>query len=179
MQQTIVDAPILVNSVIPSIILVLIAPLIVGIMAWYLNERSKRIYEEYKRKEARYSKLIECLRGFYIDEYYGGNKNESVELREEFLKQVNLSLMYCPDEVIDKANSFLDAVYDKRPSDANKEEMAKKALREFMVAMRKDLIKRKTLKKTKVKPEDVKLLTASKYQQPRLTENKKEYKYIE
>lgn len=138
------------NILIPVIVVIL--PLIGGFVTWYLNERSKRIYEEYKRKEDRYSELIRRLRGFYVD-------SSSTELRNEFLNQINLCWMYCPDEVIQKAYKFLLTVHtNKRSSDDEKEG----ALGEFMLAIREDLINRKPLKKTGLKAEDFKHLRAVK-----------------
>lgn len=129
----------------------LIGAIIISLMTWYLNERSKRIYEEYKRKERKYSKLISSLKGFYISSF---NK----ELRDEFLNQLNLCWMYCPDEVIIKAYNFLSTV-DTNNKSTNKER--EKALGEFILSIRKDLIKRKPLKKTNLKPEDFKNLKAT------------------
>ena len=138
------------NLLIPVIVVIL--SLIGGFATWYLNERSKRIYEEYKRKEDRYSELIRTLRGFYVD-------SSSTELRNEFLNQINLCWMYCPDKVIQKAYKFLLTVHtDKRPSDDGKEE----ALGEFILAIRKDLINRKPLKNTGLKAENFKHLRAIK-----------------
>ena len=122
-----------------------------GLVTWYLNERSKRIYEEYKRKEEKYSGLIRSLRGFYVDSL---NK----ELRTEFLNQLNLCWMYCPDDVIHKAYNFLLTVHtDQKYSDEEKE----KAVGELMLAIRKDLINRKTLRKTNLRAEDFKHLKAT------------------
>jgi len=129
----------------------LIGAIIISLMTWYLNERSKRIYEEYKRKEEKYSKLIRSLKGFYISSL-------DKELRDEFLNQLNLCWMYCPDEVIIKAYNFLSTVHtDKKFTDKEREE----ALGEFMLAIRKDLIKRKPLKKTTLRSEDFKHLKAT------------------
>lgn len=125
--------------------------LISGLVTWYLNERSKRIYEEYKRKEEKYSALIRSLRGFYVDSF---NK----ELRAEFLNQLNLCWMYCPDEVIHKAYKFLFMVHtDQKHSDEEKE----KAVGELILAIREDLISKKPLKRTRLKPEDFKHLKAT------------------
>jgi Pyruvate/2-oxoacid:ferredoxin oxidoreductase delta subunit len=121
------------------------------LVTWYLNERSKRIYEEYKRKEEKYSGLIRNLKGFYDDSL---NK----ELKTEFLNQLNLCWMYCPDEVIHKAYDFLRKVRtDQKHSDEEKE----KAVEELMLAIRKDLISRKPLRKTSLRPEDFKHLRAT------------------
>ncbi len=39
-------------------------PLLGAIGAWFVNERQKRIWEEYQRKEKQYQMLIESLEGF-------------------------------------------------------------------------------------------------------------------
>jgi len=125
--------------------------LIGGFVTWYLNERSKRVYEEYKRKEEKYSELIRSLRGFYVS-------SSSKELKTEFLNQLNLCWMYCPDEVIRKAYNFLSMVHtDQKHLDEEKEE----AIGEFVLAIRKDLISRKPLRKTNLKPGDFKNLRAT------------------
>ena len=122
-----------------------------GLVTWYLNERSKRIYEEYKRKEEKYSGLIRSLRGFYVDSF-------NRELRTEFLNQLNLCWMYCTDEVIHKAYNFLLMVHtDQKHSDEEKE----KAVGELMLAIRRDLISRKPLGKTNLRPEDFRHLKAT------------------
>ncbi|MBM4241786.1 MAG: hypothetical protein FJ150_09035 [Euryarchaeota archaeon] len=86
----------IVGIFIPSIIAILVAA-----FSYYFNEKSKRRFEEYKRKEDRYHALIRNLQGFKspIEE----------EKITEFLDQANLCWLYCPDEVIYKLNAFLDA----------------------------------------------------------------------
>ena len=132
------------NILIPLIpVIGIVLTLIGGIVTWCKNERSKRIYEEYKRKEEKYSELIRTLRGFYVDSF-------SKELRAEFLNQLNLCWMYCPDEVIHKAYNFLSTVHDQKHSDEEKE----RAVGELILAIREDLISRKLLKKTGLRAED-------------------------
>jgi len=137
-----------------NILIPVIGALIVfasGLTTWHLNERSKRIYEEYKRKEDKYSGLIRSLRGFYVNSL-------DKELRTEFLAQLNLCWMYCPDEVINKAYNFLLLVHtEQKHSDEEKE----KAVGELMLAIRRDLLSRKPLRKTGLKPEDFKHLRAT------------------
>ena len=138
-----------VNMLIPIIGAVIV--FVSGLVTWYLNERSKRIYEEYKRKEDKYSALIRSLRGFYVDSL---NK----ELQTEFLNQLNLCWMYCPDEVIHKAYNFLLMVHTaQKYSDEEKE----KAVGELILTIRKDLISKKPLVKTNLKPEDFRYLRAT------------------
>jgi hypothetical protein len=107
MKQSTIDALISVGGVVLT--------LLGGIVTWALNERSKRIHEEYKWKEERYSGLIRSFRGFYVNLL-------SKELREGFLKQLNLCWMYCPDNVIRKAYGFLLTVHTgAESSSADKE----------------------------------------------------------
>ena len=44
----------------------IVAPVFLAILAWYLNERAKRKWEEYGRKEERYKELLRTLKGFYV-----------------------------------------------------------------------------------------------------------------
>lgn len=71
-------------------------PLLGAIVAWFTNEWRKRITDQYLRKEANYKELLKSLRGFYI-----GAANAQ-ELKAEFLNQLNVAWLYCPDDVIQK-----------------------------------------------------------------------------
>jgi len=74
------------------------------------------------------------------------------------VSQLNLCWMYCSDEVIYKVYKFLLMVHaGKKYPDAEKE----KAVGDFILAIREDLINRKPLKKTRLKPEDFKHLSAT------------------
>ena len=128
----------------------IITVIIGGFITWFLNEKSKRIYENYKRKEAKYTELIKSLRGFYVDSF-------SKELRDEFLNQLNQCWMYCPDDVIEKAYKFLETIREGKTYSDKKKEIA---VGEFILAIRKDLISRKPLKETNLKSKDFKHLKA-------------------
>ena len=130
-----------INLLIPVIGAVL--TFFVGFGTWYLNEHSKRTLDEYKRKEEKYLELIRSLTGFY-------EHSSSEDLITEFLDQLKLCWMYCPDEVIHKAYNFLTVGGEER----------KKATGELMLAIRKDLFSRKPLKKTSLKAEDFQHLRA-------------------
>jgi Pyruvate/2-oxoacid:ferredoxin oxidoreductase delta subunit len=118
--------------------------LVAGFVTWFLNERSKRSEEQYRRKEERYVELVKALRGFYVDSF-------DKEMRESFLHQLNLCWLYCPDDVIQKAYKFLSMVHtDQKQPDTEKE----KAVGEFILAIRKDLLNRKPIRSTALKPED-------------------------
>ena len=49
-------------------------PLSGAVVAWFLNEWRKRLWEQYQRKEASYKELVRCLRGFYV----GGRNPEAL-----------------------------------------------------------------------------------------------------
>lgn len=133
-------------------IIVIILTLSGSIWTWTANE--KRLAEEFERKEARYTKLIDTARGFY-----SVSTNKALQL--EFLKQVDLCWLYCPDDVIKKAYAFLFSVHTETTGKYSPEQLEaiqKKSLQEFVLSVREDLISRKQIKKTKLKSEDFQIL---------------------
>jgi hypothetical protein len=44
-----------------------VAVAISAVIAWFVNEKRKRAWEEYQRKEARYQGLLQAMRGFYAE----------------------------------------------------------------------------------------------------------------
>ena len=128
------------------------APLFGAVIAWFVNEWRKRVWEQYQRKEESYKELLRCLQGFYES----ANLEEARKLKSQFLREVNQCWLYCPDDVIRKAYAFLDTVKDGQVprSDEEKEE----AIGLFVTAIRKDLLSRKVVSKTQLKKEDFKHL---------------------
>ncbi|MCR4313675.1 MAG: hypothetical protein NUV84_00305 [Candidatus Uhrbacteria bacterium] len=115
-----------------------------GFITWGLNERSKRIAEDFSRKETKYMELIRCLQGFYVG-------SEDKDLKAEFLKQLNLCWMYCPDDVIRKVYQFLGTIHtDPSYGSLTKED----AVGEIMLAIRQDLIERKRFRNTELTARD-------------------------
>lgn len=121
---------------------------ITGFITWGLNEKSKRKQESYKRKEERYAELINSIKGFYVN-------SDSPNLKGNFLQQVNLCWMYCPDDVLIKLYDFLETVKTNSSTDVQKET----ALGEVMVAIRKDLLKDSKIK-SNLTPEQFKIFSA-------------------
>jgi hypothetical protein len=122
-----------------------VVPLLGAVVAWLANEWQKRIAQQYERKEQRYKELLSSLRGFYV-----GAANAEA-LMAEFLVQLNISWMYCPDDVIRKAYAFLDTVrVGERATDEQKEF----ALGTLVVAIRADSLARTLVHKTSLKPSD-------------------------
>ena len=115
-------------------------PLAGAVIAWFLNERRKRVWEEYKSKEQRYTNLILALKGFYRD-------TENNKLKQAFIDEFYLCWLYCPDDVIKKGYSFFEAV---TPGNNRPEEEKQLAIGEFVASVRRDLLSRKIIKKTEL-----------------------------
>lgn len=140
-----------------------LVPIVTAIVAavggYFLREfdkRREREAEEYRRKEERYVNFINYLRGFTVSA-------PDTKLKEMFLNELNLAWLYCPDDVVKKANGFIFLVHTDRslderlPSDQEKEE----ALGELLLAIRKDLLSRKLVRQTALKASDFKLYRAT------------------
>ncbi len=116
-------------------------PLLGAVVAWFVNEWRKQIADQYQRKEANYKELLRSLRGFYV------SSNNPDELRREFLNQLNIAWLYCPDDVIKKGYAFLDTVNALNTSTDTDRELA---LGAFVAAIRRDILSRKLVRKTKL-----------------------------
>ena len=126
-------------------------PVVSAIIAWLANEWRKRVWEEYQRKEEKYQALLKSLKGFYTS----ASPEEAKVLKQAFLEQLDLCWLYCPDEVIKKAYVFLSCGHTNiRCIDEEKE----KALGELVLVIRKDLLSRRIVRKTELKPKDFKIL---------------------
>ncbi len=120
-------------------------PLFGAVIAWFANEWRKRISEQYQRKEANYKELLRSLRGFYI------GVSDADDLKREFIDQLNVAWLYCPDDVIKKGYVFLHTVHAQKVSPGAEKEAA---LGEFVAAIRCDLLSRKLVRKTKLSATD-------------------------
>lgn len=127
-------------------------PLAGAAFAWFWNERRKRIDDEYIRKEQKYASLVECLKGFYT---HVSEKPHGRELKEKFIDELNKCWLYCPDDVIKKAYSFLEKV---ETGVEHSEEVKRRAVGELMLAIRIDLLSRVAVRKTGLTPLDFKHL---------------------
>ncbi len=127
------------------------APAFIAVGAWYINEKSKRIQQEYERKEESYKDLLRTLRGFYITSH-------DTKLKNDFLHQLNLCWLYAPDQVIIKSYEFLRLVHIGVEATNEQKELA---VGELVAVIRKDIISRKIVNKTNLKPSDFKHLYAT------------------
>ena len=74
-----------------------------SVVAWFTNERRKRAWEEYERKEQNYKAILVASQGYYV-------ATEDRARITEFLEPVNLCWLHCPDSVIHKTYAFLNTV---------------------------------------------------------------------
>ena len=123
-------------------------PAISGIIVWRLNEKSKRLHEEFIRKEERYKNLLQALDGF------SGKGKDNPELRNKFLKELELAWLYCPDEIIASVNHFLKEL---KRTESTQDDI-RLAIKKIIFSIRKDLLSRKVVKKTTLKAEDYQLI---------------------
>ena len=122
----------------------ILAPALIAVMAWSLNESAKLEWAQYTRKEESYRRLLESSRGFY-------SSTRSAQMRQDFLNELNQCWLYAPDEVIKKGYSFIETVHK---GSGKTEEEQKRAMAEFVVAIRKDMLSRTAIKDTMLQPKD-------------------------
>ena len=139
------------DSMIQSQLLQVTLPFIAAVIAWLVNERRKRAWEEYQRKEEHYKALLTASRGFYED-------SEDKAKKAAFLEQVDFCWLYCSDEVIKRAYKFLEAV---RSGATTTKADRLNAFGSLMVAIRQDMLKRKVARKSSLQPADYQIFTAS------------------
>lgn len=119
-------------------------PLAGGVIAWFWNERRRRIWEEYLRKEDRYRELLKSLSGFYVHA-------ADSSVRNQFIEEYKKCWMYCDDEVIHAANAAIHAT--KNGATISMDDRLK-IIGTLVLAIRRDMLRRSLVRKTKLAPED-------------------------
>jgi len=119
-------------------------PLAGAVAAWLLNERRRRSWEEYLRKEERYRALLRSLSGFY-------NHSADPKVREDFLEEYKRCWLYCDDEVIRAANAAMEVLVEKTtvPMEQRLERIGA-----FVLAIRRDLLRRNLTSRTDLRAAD-------------------------
>jgi len=119
-------------------------PLLGGVVAWFFNERRRREWEEYLRKEERYRELLRTLTGFYAD-------TGDPEVRRQFLEEYKRCWLYCGDDVIKAANFAMEGLVENTPLH-NDERLRRIGL--LVIAIRRDLLRRTLTRRTTLTPAD-------------------------
>ena len=126
-------------------------PAFVAVIVFFLTERSKLMWEQYKRKEESYARLLKFLRGFYV-------VTPSREQKQSFIDEINQCWLYAPDDVIKKAYHFLESVHTGQKTDDREKE---KRVGELVTAIRLDLLKKRIVKKSNLTSDDFRHLRAT------------------
>ncbi len=119
-------------------------PLAGAVVAWFFNERRRHAWEEYLRKEERYRELLRTMTGFY-------SHSPDSEVRRQFIEEYKRCWLYCSDEVIRAANEAMDIMKEGTIISMDKR---LEILGRFVLAIRKDLLKRTLTKRTNLDPKD-------------------------
>lgn len=121
-------------------------PLAGAVLAWFMNERRRRAWEEYLRKEERYRALLRTLSGFY-------KHAASPKVREEFLEEYKRCWLYCSDEVIKAANEAMEVMVEGTivPMEERLERIGR-----LVVAIRLDMLRRTLTSSTTLAARDYK-----------------------
>ena len=127
-------------------VLVVFATIAPSALAWYLNEGSARKAEEFRRKEERYIALLDSLPGFIAGA-------EDKERQAEYIRQLRLCWLYCPDEVITAGQQFLVTILDSNRGKFSGDD-TRRAVQDLVHALRTDLLEGKRVTDTKLKSED-------------------------
>jgi Pyruvate/2-oxoacid:ferredoxin oxidoreductase delta subunit len=131
-------------------VLELAIPLLAAVVAWFVNESRKRAWDEYERKETNYKALLSASRGFYAA--------QDTKKKADFLEQVDLCWLYCPDEVIRRAYGFLETT---KTGAQSTEAQRAQAFGQLVQAIRKDLLKRHITRRTSLTADDYRLFKAN------------------
>ena len=127
-------------------------PLLGAVAAWFLNERRRRAWEEYLRKEERYRELLRTLTGFY--DYAADSK-----IRGQFFEEYKRCFLYCGDEVIKAANLAMEGMVEGTQL-PNSDRLQR--IGDLVLAIRRDLLRRTLTSKTSLTHEDFKHINPGK-----------------
>ena len=110
-----------------------------GITYWF-GVRHLRTEIEVKVKVEKYNNLIKYLRGFV-------GASASAELKKQFFQEWETSWLYCSDDVFNAIRRMIKYAQDKKKGQTEtgtKDEIGHEILGEIIIAMRKDLLRKKT-----------------------------------
>lgn len=119
-------------------------PLAGAVVAWFFNERRRHAWEEYLRKEEQYRELLRTMTGFY-------SHSPDSEVRRQFIEEYKRCWLYCSDEVIRAANEAMNVMKEGTTISMDKR---LEILSKFVLAIRKDLLKRTLTKRTNLDPKE-------------------------
>ena len=132
------------NELLSADFLKFFVPLVGAVVAWFVNEHRRRASDEYQRKEERYRELLRAMTGFYAH-------SSDAEVRRQFIEEYKRCWLYCDDEVIRAANAAMAVMVEGTTVPM---ERRLHVLGDFVLTLRRDLLRRKVTRKTALAPDD-------------------------
>lgn len=122
----------------------------VSFALWIANAHHAKVIREREKKEERYVTLLRSIEAFY-------SSGANVDARKEFIRELYLSWLYCPDEVILAGNEFIDSLLAQQSPAGEREA----ALGKFVLAIRRDMVHGSRVSKTVLRFDQFKLINAN------------------
>ena len=124
--------------------LLLVTGVFIGFYKWTEEQKEKRKYDLYIKKEQIYLSLQKNMWGFYDNSF-------DMKKQQNFVEDIQTAWLYCPDSIIFICNNFIKSRI--KNSNISKEE-AEKIISKLMLEMRKDLLSNKYLEETNLSTSD-------------------------
>ncbi|MFA5130095.1 MAG: hypothetical protein WC477_04220 [Patescibacteria group bacterium] len=120
-----------------NIVTIVLSALIGSGVTYWFGVRQLRTETEIRMKVEKYNNLIKYLRGFI-------GVSASSELKKSFLQEWETSWLYCSDDVFHAVQRMLDYARSLGKNGNGNSEVGKEILGKIIIAMRKDLLNKKT-----------------------------------
>jgi len=123
-----------------NLITIILGALVGSGLTYWFGVRHLRTETEIKVKVEKYNNLVKYLRGFIGD-------SAGSELKKQFFQEWEMSWLYCSDEVFNTIRRMTEYAREIDMTQPKKEEpdiKGKKMLGDVILAMRKDLLRKKT-----------------------------------
>jgi len=123
-----------------NLITIILSALVGSGITYWFGVRHLRTETEIKVKVEKYNNLIKYLHGFV-----GTDANP--ELKKQFLKEWETSWLYCSDDVFNTIRRMLEYIGNEegiRMHDKKWHDVGREIVGEIIIAMRKDLLNKKT-----------------------------------
>ena len=128
-----------------NLITVILAGIIGSGLTYWFGVRHLKTETEIKVKVEKYNNLIKYLRGFIGNE--ASNPETGSDLKKIFFQEWETTWLYCSDDVFAAIRKFVEYVRDLDRSKVfpnGHDELGNSIAGDIIVAMRKDLIRKRT-----------------------------------
>jgi hypothetical protein len=123
-----------------NLITIILSALVGSGITYWFGVRHLRTETEIKVKVEKYNNLIKYLRGFI-------GVSASGELKKQFFQEWEASWLYCSDNVFNAVRRMIEYAQNKgtiKRGNETEDEVGKEMLGGIILAMRKDLLRKRT-----------------------------------